>query len=173
MLSNIVINFNKWFVLTLVMLSVSLTIFGVYYQIKSSNDIIVQLGMNGFVVSGLLFILKYSRLVYEKKYIQIINVIIGIQILVLILKILHYPGYSIGSIICSLGFIITYSHRFFKKIKKDLIDIAKYIWVLLFFLSIILIEMSIDLGFYINVFAFLFLAFLLLIFIFKNRMFIF
>ncbi len=172
MISDIITKTNKWILLILIGLSIILSFYGVYYLLTNDNDIIFQIGASLFIISGLLFVLKYSKLIYENRHIRIIYFLIGVMLIALMMKIQHYPGFKMLFILCSIGFIITYTHRFIKK-TKDLVDLLKYAWVLVNYISMILMYLSIDFGYYLSALGLFVFGWLLTVFLIKNKFMIF
>jgi len=155
--------------LIIIGLTILLAFYGLYFNLINDNDYILNIGSSLFVLSGLMLILKYSRLIYENKHIRVIYILIGFLFIGSIFKIMHYPGFEIIFIGCSLGFIITYIHRYLKKDNRMYLDHLKILWVLINYSSAILMELKINIGYYINTLGVIFFVYLFSQFWIENK----
>jgi len=160
---------NNKFYLIIIGLSILTSIYGLYNTYKNHDDLIFQISTSIFMFFGLLLILKHSKLIYETKFIRIIYFLLGIQVIGTIIKIQHYPGSRIFYMISSLGFIVTYLYRYIKKENKILLDNIKVIWVIIYFSSIILINLSINFGDNLNEIGFIIFIIMFIQFMIDNR----
>lgn len=131
------------FYLIIIGFSILVSFFGIYYTFTYHDDLILKIGSSFFLLFGLMFILKHSKLIYESKYMRIIYLLLCIQIIGVIFKIQHYPGSKIFFMINSFGLIVLYLYRYIKKENKSVLDSIKLIWVLIFFTSIIPMNVTI------------------------------
>jgi len=160
MIANLINKISNLIYLIIIGLSILVSFYGLFFNYINDNDFILQIGTSMFLLFGLILILKYSRLIYENKHIRIIYFLIGFQLIGAIFKIQHYPGFRMIFVICSLGFIITYLHRYLKKDTIKYLDNLKFIWVLINYISVIFINLRIGFGYYLSIVSLVFFVYL-------------
>lgn len=96
----------------------------------ATANLILYIGLNGGQLIGLVLLINNGTLM-KTIYGRIISFGIGILIIGVLFKIMHWPGYPLILLIAVLLIVTTYSVRFLKKKEKKRLDILKFLWVII------------------------------------------
>lgn len=88
-------------------------------------------------LAAVYFIIRSGTLLTTRPYAQIVSMLIALLLVGMLFKILHWEGANLLLMISLLSFPLLYTVRFILKSTHNLLDIAKFLWVLAAFASIL------------------------------------
>ncbi|MES2622288.1 MAG: hypothetical protein V4615_15665 [Bacteroidota bacterium] len=88
-------------------------------------------------LGGLILLFRQGTLTKSRSFFQLTVVLLGLTVLGAIMKIMHWPFANLILLIGLIGIPTIYSFHFFKKAKKHRLDILKFCWVTVCYVSAI------------------------------------
>lgn len=92
-----------------------------------------------FLYAGVGLLVKNGTFIYSKN-VRFLNILFGLLILSVLLKLFHLPGANVLLILFFADIAILYAIWFFNKQEKKILDVLKVVW-LPFFLASVLFKM--------------------------------